>query len=146
MNAPAVGVCDRTTAPGHRLVDIREYADARGGISVIEHGREIGFLIRRTYVLRTLDGADRGAHAHRNLEQLIVSLHGSVEVLLDNGHGRCVHRLDRPSVGLYLGPMVWREMTRFTADSLCLVLASECYDDADYIRDYDCFMRELRGQ
>lgn len=146
MRAPAADACDYAPAPGHRLVDLPEYADARGSIAVIEHGREIAFLIRRAYLLHTEGGADRGAHAHRNLEQLIVSLRGSVDILVDTGRGRCVHRLDRSSFGLYLGPMVWREMTRFSADSLCLVLASECYDAADYIRDYDRFMRERRGQ
>lgn len=90
-------------------------------------------------------GSARGTHAHRKLEQLIVAIQGSFDITLDNGRGVCAHRLDSPTRALYLGPMVWRNMTNFTPDSLCFVLASERYDDADYIRDYDEFVQELRG-
>ena len=144
--ATGAGECDRGPATGHRLIDVRRFDDARGSIAVIEYGREIGFLVRRAYFLQTPGGAARGAHAHRHLEQLIIAMRGSVDITLDNGRGRCRHRLDQPDQGLYLGPMVWREMTNFSADSLCFVLASECYDDADYIRDHESFVRELRGQ
>ena len=90
-------------------------------------------------------GSARGAHAHRRLEQLIVAMQGSFDITLDNGKGECTHHLDSPTSALYLGPMVWRDMRNFTADSLCFVLASERYDEADYIRDYHEFLSELRG-
>ncbi len=142
----ATRTCDRAAAPGHRLVDLRRYADPRGSLAVIESGREIGFLTRRVYFMYGAGaGSARGAHAHRQLEQLIVAIQGSVDITLDNGRGECTHRLDSPARALYLGPMVWRDMRNFTADSLCFVLASELYDDADYIRDYDEFVSELRG-
>jgi hypothetical protein len=133
-------------AVGHRLVDLRQFVDARGSLAVIESGAEIGFEVRRVYFMyRPGAVSARGAHAHRELEQLIVAMQGSFEISLDNGHGRCLHRLDRPGSGLYVGPMVWRDMANFSADSICLVLASERYDEADYIRDYNQFIRELRG-
>lgn len=131
--------------PGHRLIDLRRYTDARGSLGVIEHGRDIGFPVRRVYFMYAPGpGSSRGAHAHRELEQLIVALQGSFDITLDNGRDRCRHRLDGPVSGLYVGPRVWRDMTNFSADSVCLVLASQCWDDADYIRDYGCFVRELR--
>lgn len=143
----ARGECDRGDAPGHRLVDLRLFADLRGSLAVAERGREIGFPVRRVYFMYA-PGADcaRGAHAHRKLEQLLVAMRGSFDIGLDDGRGRCAHRLDDPTRGLQVGPMVWRDMTNFSADSICLVLASELYDSADYIHDYECFIRELRGE
>jgi hypothetical protein len=144
--ATGMGGCERDAAAGHRLVDLRSFADTRGGLAVAESGREVGFPVRRVYFMYGAGaGSTRGAHAHRRLEQLIIAMQGSFEISLDNGRGRCVHRLDRPTRGLYLGPMVWRDMANFSADSICFVLASECYDEADYIRDYECFVREQRG-
>jgi hypothetical protein len=137
--------CDRAAAAGHRLVNLPRFADPRGQLAVIECGKEIGFLASRVYFMYGAGvGSARGAHAHRRLEQLIVALQGSFDIMLDNGAGTCTHRLDTPSLALYLGPMIWREMRNFTADSLCFVLASEPYDDADYIRDHDVFLNELR--
>lgn len=137
--------CAPGAAPGHRLIDLPRFADPRGSLAVIECGREVGFLPRRVYFMYGAGaGSARGAHAHRLLEQLIVAVQGSFDITLDNGRGVCTHRLDSPERALYLGPMVWRDMTNFTADSLCFVLASERYDNADYIRDYDEF-KELRG-
>lgn len=145
MTVPADG-CPGAAADGHRLTDLRRFADARGNLAVIECGTEIGFPVRRVYYMYGAGaGSARGAHAHRKLHQLIVAMQGSFEISLDNGRSRCVHRLDEPTRGLYLGPMVWRDMAEFSADSICFVLASECYDDADYIRDYESFLQELRG-
>lgn len=145
LNVRADG-CRGTAAAGHRLTDLRRFSDARGSLAVIELGREVRFPVRRVYYMYGAGaGSARGAHAHRELHQLIVAMQGSFQISLDNGRGRCVHRLDQPTCGLYLGPMVWRDMSEFSADSICLVLASECYDDADYIRDYECFLQELRG-
>lgn len=149
MNTPVTGAtglagCDRSAAAGHHLVDLPRFVDDRGSLAVIESGREIGFLARRVYFMfGAAAGSARGAHAHRKLEQLIVAMHGSFEITVDDGRGRLRYRLDLPTRGLYLGPMVWREMANFSADSSCLVLASACYDEADYIRDYDSFIREL---
>ena len=145
LNVQADG-CGGAADAGHRLTDLRRFSDVRGSLAVIEFGREVEFPVRRVYYMYGAGaGSARGAHAHRRLHQLIVAMQGSFQISLDNGRGRCVHRLDQPTHGIYLGPMVWRDMAEFSADSICLVLASECYDDGDYIRDYDCFLQELRG-
>jgi dTDP-4-dehydrorhamnose 3,5-epimerase-like enzyme len=145
IQATVTTECDRDASTRHRLIDVRQFADARGSLAVIESGQDIGFPVRRIYYMYGAAlGSARGAHAHRNLEQLVVAVHGSFDIALDNGHHRCSHHLDEPTRGLYIRPMVWRDITNFSPDSVCLVLASECYDEADYIRDYDCFIRELR--
>ncbi len=134
--------CDGSDPAGHHLVDLRQFADARGYLAVAESGQEIGFLTRRVYFMYGAQaGSARGAHAHRKLEQLLIAAQGSFEITLDNGTSRCRHVLDEPASALYVGPMVWREMAHFTSDSICFVLASECYDDSDYIRDYEGFLR-----
>ena len=146
ISAADVADCDRDGGAGHRLIDLRQFNDGRGRLAVAECGREIEFRVQRAYFMYGAEaGSARGAHAHKKLEQLIISMQGSFEITLDNGRDQCWHRIDRPTRALYVGPMVWRDMENFSADSLCFVLASECYDEADYIRDYDCFIRELRG-
>jgi dTDP-4-dehydrorhamnose 3,5-epimerase-like enzyme len=150
MTAPAGGPaapgCGGAAGPGHRLIDLRHYADARGCLAVAEYGQEVGFLTRRAYFMYAAGaGSARGAHAHRKLEQFIVALQGSFDITVNNGSGECTHRLSGPTRALYVGPMVWRDMAHFSADSVCFVLASEPYDGADYIRDYECFRKELRG-
>jgi hypothetical protein len=145
-SAVEAGGCDRVAARGHRLVALRQFNDARGSLAVIEYGKEIGFLVERAYFMYGPGAnSDRGAHAHRDLEQLIVALQGSVDITLDNGRKQCRHRLDQPTHGLYLGPMVWRKMSNFSANSVCFVLASRRYDSADYVRDYERFTQALRG-
>lgn len=138
--------CELAAADGHHLVELRTFPDARGSLGVIEFGTEIGFPVERVYYMYgAKEGSARGAHAHKKLEQLVVAMHGSFEISLDNGHGRCVHRLDRPDLGLYVGPGVWRDLSDFSADSVCVVLASHRWDDDDYIRDYDEFIKSRRG-
>ncbi|WP_433259943.1 sugar 3,4-ketoisomerase [Actinosynnema sp. CS-041913] len=134
------------TAGGYRMVVLPQFTDLRGSLGVIESGKEIGFVVRRVYFMYGHQlGAARGAHAHRSLEQLVVALAGRFEVLVDDGRRRAEYRLAGPDRALYLGPMVWREMRNFSADSICLVLASHSYDEDDYCRDYDGFLREARG-
>lgn len=141
-----MGECGADGLPGHRLIELRVFDDNRGSLAVAECGWEIGFPVRRVYFMYGASaGSSRGSHAHRRLKQIIISAQGSFEIMLDNGICQCRHRLDRPTQGLYVGPMVWREMVNFSADSLCFVMASECYDDADYIYDYESFIRTLTG-
>jgi WxcM-like, C-terminal len=90
-------------------------------------------------------GADRGGHAHRELRQLIIAASGSFDVLLDDGREQRRMHLNRAYTGLYLGPMVWREIDNFSGGSMCLVLASAPFDESDYIRDYDEFRRTVLG-
>ena len=128
-----------------RLVGLEQHTDERGSVSVVESGRDVGFPIRRVYYLHDLDaGKARGAHAHRALEQLVIAVHGSFTVTVDDGFHRAAHTLTDPGVGLYVGPGVWRDLTGFSAGAVCLVLASHHYDESDYHRDYDEFRRARR--
>jgi hypothetical protein len=109
---------------------------------VIEAQDNVPFEIKRVYYLYSVpDGATRGGHAHRRLRQVLVAVAGRLDVVLDDGHGRRTVRLDSPHRGLYVSTMVWRELIDFAAGTVCLVLASERYDEADYIRDYDQYLR-----
>ena len=89
-------------------------------------------------------GADRGGHAHRELQQLLVAMSGSFDVVLDDGRERKRYHLNRSYFGLYIAPMVWRNLDNFSSGSVCLVLASAPYDESDYYREYDAFLREIR--
>lgn len=91
------------------------------------------------YLYDIPSGSDRGGHAHKALYQLIVAASGSFDVLLDDGGTKRVVTLNQPDIGLYVVPGIWRELSNFSAGSICLVMASEGYDEADYIRDYDVF-------
>jgi hypothetical protein len=117
--------------------------DARGNLTYIEGGGHIPFDIKRVYYLYDVPGgAERGGHAHRGLHQVIIAMSGSFDVLLHDGvHESRVH-LNRSYKGLYIGPMTWRELDNFSSGSVCLVLASEVFEEGDYIRDYATFVRE----
>lgn len=128
-----------------RLIGLEQHDDERGSLSIVESEWTAGFPIRRVYYLHGLrGGASRGAHAHRSLEQLFIAAHGSFTLKVDDGFQQSEYRLDDPGTGLYVGPMVWRDLTHFSAESVCLVLASEHYDEADYYRGYDEFLRDAR--
>lgn len=124
-----------------RLIPLPRISDDRGSLSFIEPGPVLPFEIRRVYYLYDVpEGRSRGAHGHRRLEQLMVAVSGSVEVECDDGRRRRTFRLDSPDVGLYVCPMIWRDLTGFAAGTVCMVLASERYDEADYFRNYDDFL------
>lgn len=126
------------------LIRLPTFSDDRGHLSVVECGREIDFEVKRAYYLYGVPpDAVRGAHAHRTLRQLIVATSGSVEVTVDDGYHSDRYRLTRPDHGLYVGPGVWRSLDNFSADAVCLVLASQPYDESDYYWDYDSFRRSL---
>jgi hypothetical protein len=129
-----------------RLIGLPRVDDPRGHLTFIEGARHVPFDIARVYyVYGTPEGAERGGHAHRNLEQLVIALAGSFDVILDDGTERKTVRLDRADQGLYIGSMVWRELARFTAGAVCLVLASAPYEETDYYRDYQEFVQAVRG-
>ena len=129
-----------------RLIDLPRVQDPRGNLTFVESKRHIPFEIKRVYYLYDVPGgAERGGHAHRGLQQLIIAMSGSLDVVIDDGRERRRHHLNRSYYGLYLGPMVWRELENFSSGSVCLVLASEPYDEADYYRDYAQFRRDVTG-
>jgi dTDP-4-dehydrorhamnose 3,5-epimerase-like enzyme len=123
-----------------RLVDLPVVHDARGNLTFIEGGNHIGFDIARVYYLYDVPGgAERAGHAHIALHQLVIAMSGSFDVVLDDGRKRERCHLNRSYRGLYLPPMVWREIDNFSSGSVCLVLASAPFDEADYLRDYARF-------
>jgi dTDP-4-dehydrorhamnose 3,5-epimerase-like enzyme len=123
-----------------RLIELPRITDPRGNLTFVEGGRHAPFDIRRVYYLYDVPGgATRGGHAHRELQQLIVATSGSLEVVIDDGSSRKGIKLNRSFVGLYMPAMIWRELVDFSSGSVCMVLASDHYDEADYIRDYDEF-------
>jgi len=125
------------------LIDLPQIGDHRGSLTFLENGdRSLTFAIRRVfYVYDIPSGTKRGAHAHRSLEEVLVCLAGSVVITLDDGSGRESFVLDRPARGLYIPPMIWSGQSDFAAGSLLLVVASQPFDEADYVRDYAAFRR-----
>jgi dTDP-4-dehydrorhamnose 3,5-epimerase-like enzyme len=111
-----------------------------GNLTFVEGQRHVPFEIARIYYLYDVPaGAARGGHAHRSLRQLLIAVSGSFEVLLDDGAEKKSVMLNRPYEGLYVTPMIWRELVNFSSGSVCMVLASDYYDEGDYFRTYDAF-------
>ena len=124
-----------------KLIDLPRFRDQRGDLGIIEVNRNIPFAIERVYYLYNVPkGVRRGGHAHKRLTQLFIAIAGSFDVLLDDGTQRARFRLDRPDCGLYICPMIWRELDNFSTDGVCLVLASNLYDETDYFRTYEEFV------
>ena len=124
-----------------KLIDLPKISDPRGNLSFIEGGRHIPFDIQRVYYLYDVPGgSDRGAHAHKNLHQFIVAMSGSFDVVLNDGTEIKRFHLNRSYYGLYVCPMMWRDLDNFSSGAVCMVLASSRYDETDYIRDYSDFI------
>lgn len=119
----------------------QQHGDDRGQLVALEQFKDIPFEIKRVYYMYdTGENVRRGYHAHQNLEQILICIHGSCKVLLDNGFERKKVFLEKPYEGLYVPNNMWREMYDFSSDAVLLVLASEYYDEDDYIRDYQQFV------
>jgi|GEM_PF-119237 len=118
--------------------------DPRGNLTFVEGGRQIPFDIRRVYYLYDVPGgSERGGHAHLNLHQFVIAMSGSFDIVLDDGFDRKRYHLNRSYEGLYIPPMTWRELDNFSSGSVCMVLASEVYDEGDYLRNYSDFMLQV---
>ncbi|MBR7619072.1 WxcM-like domain-containing protein [Phenylobacterium sp. 20VBR1] len=127
------------------LINLPVISDPRGNLSVIESGDHVPFDIARVYYLYDVpSGSVRAGHAHLALHQLLIAVSGSFDVRLHDGVSEEVVTLNRPHIGLHIGPMQWREIDNFSSGSVCLVLASTIYEEADYIRDFDTFLARAR--
>ena len=125
-----------------RLIELPKIHNRAGNITAINGLEEIPFNIERVYYLYDIPGgAERGGHAHKELQQLIVAASGSFDVLLDDGKNQKMISLNRPYYGLLVVPGIWRELHNFSSGSICLVLASQHYNEDDYLRDYKSFLK-----
>lgn len=112
-----------------------------GNITPVQNNIEIPFEIQRVYYLYDVPGgADRGGHAHKSLQQFIIAASGSFDITLDDGENKRIFSLNRPNIGLFLCPGIWRDISNFSSGAICLVLASLKYDESDYVRQYDDFI------
>ena len=129
------------------LLEFPESRDSRGNLSFLENGRHIPFDIKRVFYLYDVPaGARRAAHALIRCQQCIIAIVGSLDVTLDDGSTTKTYHLDRPNAGLYVPALVWRELLNFSPGSICLVVASEFYDPADYFSDYADFKKAIGGR
>lgn len=130
----------------YRLIDMKVFGDERGKLISIEGNRNIPFDIKRVYwIFDTHPEQNRGMHSHKNMEQIIVAMDGACQFVLDDGYTREKVWLNRPDRGLYIGKNMWREMKHFSYGCKLMVLASDYYDEKEYIRDYNKFLAEIRG-
>lgn len=124
----------------------QQHGDERGSLVALEEFKDIPFEIKRVYYMYgTAEGVHRGFHAHKNLEQILICIHGTCKIKLDNGFEQKIVSLEKPYEGLHVKSNMWREMYDFSSDAVLMVLASEYYDESDYIRDYDTFLKMVKG-
>lgn len=135
---PTINDCHTITLP--------KVTDPRGNLTFIEQARHVPFDIKRVFFLYDVPTEEsRGAHAHRQLHQFIICLSGSFDVALDDGEFQSTIHLNRPWKGLHIPPMIWAAEVNFDPGSVCLVLASDFYDESDYIRNYDEYLQSIQG-
>ncbi len=125
-----------------KIIELPKISDAKGNLTFIEGMTHVPFDIKRSYYLYDVPGGStRGSHAHKNLHQFIVAMSGSFDVVLFDGYREKRFHLNRSYYGLYVGPLMWRTLDNFSSGSVCMVLASAPYEEADYVRDYKEFLR-----
>lgn len=129
-----------------KLLNLESYGDERGSLVALESNKNIPFEIKRIYyIFHTMDGVARGFHAHKDLHQLLICVHGKCRIVLDNGKIREELWLDSPAKGLLVKDLIWREMHDFSKDCVLLVLANRYHDENDYIRDYSTFLETVNA-
>jgi hypothetical protein len=127
-----------------KIIELPKIGEPRGNLTFVEGNNHIPFDICRVYYLYDVPGgAERGGHAHKGLHQLIIAMSGSFDVVLDDGRNKKRFHLNRSYFGLYVCPMIWRELDNFSSGSVCLVLASNIYDESDYYRNYEEYTSAL---
>ncbi len=130
-----------------QLIELPKVHDERGNLTFIEGRRHIPFDIKRVYYLYDVPGgASRAGHAHKKLQQFLVAMSGSFDVTIDDGRSKTKFQLNRSYYGLYIPSMIWREIDNFSSGAVCLALASEYFEEADYYRNYDEFTQAVRGE
>ena len=129
-----------------RFIELSQIKDSRGDLTFIEGGKHLPFNIARVYYLYNVPvDAERGGHAHKELEQVVFALSGSFRMKIDDGKTKSEYWLRDPRKGLYIKNMIWREMDSFSQGAVCMVLASHWYDEVDYYRNYNDFLTAVRG-
>lgn len=127
-----------------KILNLRAIKDNRGSLIALENNKEVPFEIKRVYyIFDTEPNFPRGAHAHKNLEQMLIMISGSCDIILNDGKNYEKICLNRPDIGLYIGKNIWREMKNFSYGAKLLVLASDFYDEKEYIRNYAEFLRNI---
>lgn len=127
------------------IIDLPKIVDPRGNLTVAEGGKDVPFEVKRVYWTYDVpSGESRGGHAHRCCEEFIVAVSGSFDVTLDDGRERRTFHLNHPYQGLYVGTGIWRTLDDFSSGAVCLVLASEGFEEEDYIREYDDYTEYLK--
>lgn len=125
-----------------KIIELRKISDKRGNLTCVEENIDVPFDVKRVYYLYDVpSGESRGAHAHKELYQLLIAVNGSFSVTLDDGNEKRVFVMKRPYQGLLIVPGIWRDLDDFSAGSVCVCLASEYYTSDDYIRDYEEFKK-----
>lgn len=123
----------------------QQHGDDRGQLVALEEGKDIPFEIKRVYYMYdTGEGVRRGYHAHKSLEQILICIHGSCKILMDNGEEKKIVSLEKPYEGLYISNNIWREMFDFSPNAVLMVLASDFYNEEDYIRNYEDFLEFVK--
>lgn len=129
-----------------RIVNLPKIADPRGNLTFIESGRHVPFAVQRVFYLYDVPGGEsRAGHALRACEQFVIAMSGSFDVVLSDGVDKIRYQLNRSYYGLYIPSLIWRELENFSSGSVCTVLASACYDEADYYRDYEQFLAAVEA-
>lgn len=130
---------------GIKRINFNKFSDERGNICFLERGKNISFDIKRIYYIYDIpSGKTRGEHAHKELEQVFIALNGSFKLTLDDGYNKESFILNDPSMGLYIPKMLWRTVDDFSANCICMVLASEIYKADDYYHDYNEFIKDVK--
>lgn len=128
-----------------KLIDLPRIEDPRGNLTFIENDRHIPFSIKRVYYLYDVPGGSlRAGHAHKALQQFLIAMSGSFDVTVDDGRHKVKFHLNRSYYGLYIPPMIWREIDNFSSGSVCLALASDFFDETDYFRHYPDFIKSIQ--